>query len=100
MIHDRGNSSIQFPVGWSVPAFELGQVVEVDDRTGQIIGCNHYTSDLAAAAGCLAGWWYWVAEQRTLSDGKVIIDTFGYDEDVIQLLPCDVPTYDRQPLAV
>ena len=96
MISVHGDFAIQFPVGWTAPRFQFGQIVQVRERTGQITGLDHYTSEQAKAADVSEGWWYFVLEQRTLPNGKVITDVMGYHESVIQAVPCSSPlSYER-----
>jgi hypothetical protein len=87
MIQHHGDFAVQLPSGWTAPKFQFGQSVQVRERTGQITGLDHYTSEQADAAGCSEGWWYFVLEPRTLSNGGVIADVIGYHESVIQPLP-------------
>jgi hypothetical protein len=82
------------PSTWTAPKFQFGMTVLVRERTGQITGLDYYTHEQAVALETTAGWWYYVFEQRTVSNGKVVSDVAGYHESVIQPVPCDVqPSY-------
>lgn len=88
MIQHHGDFAVQLPSGWTAPQFQFGQTVQVRERTGQITGLDFYTSEQAAAVETTEGWWYYVFETRTLSNGKVVSDVGGYHESVIQAVPC------------
>jgi hypothetical protein len=83
----HGSFAMQLPSTWTAPQFEFGQTVQVRERTGQVTGLDHYTEEQAEVTGCTEGWWYFVLERRTLSNGKVIADVCGYHESVIQAVP-------------
>jgi len=100
MIDRHGNFAMQLPSTWTAPQFQFGETVQVRERTGQITGLDHYTSDQAATLQTTEGWWYFVFETRTLTDGRVIADVSGYHESVIQAVPCDVLAYDKCRVAV
>lgn len=100
MIQHHGSFAISIPANWSAPQFQLGQMVQVRDRAGQITGLDHYTTEQAAELETSAGWWYFVLEKRTLSNGEVIADVGGYHESVIQAVPCMPSTYYEHPIAV
>lgn len=101
MIQHHGSFAISYPANWTAPQFQFGQIVQVRERTGQVTGLDHYTSDQAAALETSEGWWYFVFETRTLSNGKVIADVSGYHESVIQAVPCvPAPSYEcRVPVS-
>jgi len=74
--------------------------VQVRERTGQITGLDHYTSEQAAELETSEGWWYFVLEKRILPNGKVIADVCGYHESVIHQVPSMLPAYYGQALNV
>lgn len=87
MIQHHGDFAVALPSGWTAPQFGFGQTVQVREKTGQVTGLDHYTSEQAAALQTTEGWWYFVFETRTLTDGRVIADIAGYHESVIQAVP-------------
>jgi hypothetical protein len=100
MISVHGDFAIQIPTDWTAPRFQFGQMVESDHRPGQVVGLEYLTSEQADAVQCSSGWWYWLLERRTLSNGKQIADVMGYHESVLQPVPCMPSTYYEHPIAV
>jgi len=100
MIQHHGSFAIQYPANWTAPQFQFGQTVQVRERTGQVTGLDYYTHEQAAALETSEGWWYYVFETRTVSNGKVVSDVSGYHESVIQQVPCLPSTYYEHALAV
>jgi len=87
MIQHHGSFAMAVPSIWTAPPFQFGQFVQVRESSGQVVGMEHLTHEQGKQTMCSDGWWFYVLEPRTLTDGRVIADVIGYHESVIQALP-------------
>lgn len=88
MIQHHGNFAMSVPSNWTAPPFQFGQTVQTEERTAPVVGMEYVSPEHGEMVACLDGWWIWLLETRTLSNGKVIADVMGYHESVIQAVPC------------
>jgi hypothetical protein len=100
MIQHHGNFAMSLPSTWTAPPFQFGQTVQTDERVAPIVGMEYVSPEHGEMVGCLDGWWIWLLEARTLSNGKAIADVMGYHESVIQAVPCLPSLQYECPVAV
>jgi len=95
MINQDGSFALQIPATWTAPRFAFGQFLQTVKNRGQVIGIEFTTVENSAMTGTEAGYWYYLLEPRALPCGRMIADVGGYHESVLQLVPSEVPKYDR-----
>lgn len=78
-------SCLQFPAKWGQPKFRLGDTVACDGEQGIIVGVT-YESELNCDPEFdkyQMGWWFLVCIP-TIVGGKVLKNTTGHHQDVLQ----------------